>query len=70
MTSWPDFLEYPVEEIESVATFIVTDDGHVPDTVKAWALKALADVSDATAQIPLFGTHGGVEVDADWQALR
>ena len=69
MSGWPDDLEYPVEVIEMVATFIVTDEGHVPDVVFRWATQALADVADATAQIPLFGAATGPEVGDDWMAL-
>lgn len=66
--SWPDSLEYPVEVIEMVATFIATDDMHVPDEVMRWARGALADVSDATAQSPLFGAPGP-EVGDDWMPI-
>lgn len=54
MSGWPRSLEYPVEEIELVATFIITDDGYMPAALKAWASKALMDVADAAAQADLF----------------
>lgn len=50
---WPHDLEYPAATIEMVATFIVTDDGHIPDEIRLWAATALADVSDAANQLEL-----------------
>lgn len=54
MTGWPKKLEYPVEEIELVATFVATDTGHVPDEVRRICMVWLLDVSDAAAQTGMF----------------
>jgi len=52
--TWPRSLEYPVEEIELVATFIITDEGHIPTALRDWASRALTDVAEAAAQTDLF----------------
>lgn len=37
--------------------------------LRAWTEALRADCDIARANIPLFGTHGGVEVGDDWMSL-